>query len=112
MMKDNQSVGTDHERNMKFSIIIPAYNEEKLLGRCLDSIIAASVPYKGQVEVIVVLNRCTDRTEEIARSYDCIIVTEDRKNMSIIRNAGVKVARGEIIATIDADSRMTDKHAD
>ncbi|HEY8910731.1 MAG TPA: glycosyltransferase [Desulfosporosinus sp.] len=108
MMKDKQSVGTDKERNMKFSIIIPAYNEEKLIGRCLDSIAAASVPYQDRVEVIVVLNRCTDRTEEIARSHHCIIVKEDRKNMSIIRNAGAKVARGEIIATIDADSQMTD----
>lgn len=109
MMKSNQSVETDKERNnLKFSIIIPAYNEEKLIGRCLDSIVAASVPYKDQVEVIVVLNRCTDRTEEIARAYNCIIVKEDRKNMSIIRNAGVKIARGEIIATIDADSQMTD----
>lgn len=108
MMKSNRSVGTDKERNLKFSIIIPAYNEEKLIGRCLDSIIAASVPYKDQVEVIVVLNRCTDRTEEIARAYNCVIVKEDRKNMSMIRNAGVKVAKGEIIATIDADSQMTD----
>ena len=93
---------------MKFSIIIPAYNEEKLLGRCLDSIVAASVPYRDKVEIIVVLNRCTDRTEEIARSYNCVIVKEDRKNMSVIRNAGAKAARGEIIMTIDADSRMTD----
>ena len=108
MSNSNQSVGTDKKSNIKFSIIIPAYNEEKLIGRCLDSIVAASAPYQGQVEVIVVLNRCTDRTEEIARSYNCVIVKEDRKNMSIIRNAGAKVARGEIIVTIDADSQMTD----
>lgn len=108
MLKSSQSVGTDKERNMKFSIIIPAYNEEKLIGRCLDSIEAASAPYKDQVEVVVVLNRCTDRTEEIARSYNCVIIKEDRKNMSIIRNAGAKVAKGEIIATIDADNWMTD----
>ena len=110
MTKSKLNVGTDKEREMKFSIIIPAYNEEKLIGRCLDTIVAASVPYQDQdqVEIIVVLNRCTDRTEEIARSYNCVIVKEDRKNMSIIRNAGAKVARGEIIATIDADSQMTD----
>jgi len=107
-MKSCKSLVTDKERNLKFSIIIPAYNEEKLIGRCLDSIVAASVPYKDQVEVVVVLNRCTDRTEEIARSYNCVIVKEDRKNMSIIRNAGAKVARGEIISTIDADSQMTE----
>ncbi|MHB8126216.1 MAG: glycosyltransferase family 2 protein [Desulfitobacteriaceae bacterium] len=109
MIKTNQSVGTANEKNTKFSIIIPAYNEEKLIGRCLDSIVAASVPYKDQVEVIVVLNRCTDRTEEIALSYDFVVIAkEDSKNMSKIRNAGAKVARGEIIATIDADNGMTD----
>ena len=108
MSKSSQSVGTDMERNMKFSIIIPAYNEEELIGRCLDSIVTASAPYKDQVEVVVVLNRCTDRTEEIARSYNCLIIKEDRNNMSIIRNAGAKVARGEIIATIDADNWMTE----
>lgn len=93
---------------MKFSVIIPAYNEENYIGRCLDSIVAAAKPYKDQVEIIVVLNRCTDRTEEIAKSYNCVLVKEDRKNMSIIRNAGAKVARGEILVTIDADSQMTD----
>ncbi|ADY57598.1 glycosyl transferase family 2 [Syntrophobotulus glycolicus DSM 8271] len=92
---------------MKFSVIIPAYNEENYIGRCLDSILAAAVPYKDQVEIIVVLNRCTDRTEEIARAYHCVIVKEDRKNMSMIRNAGAKAARGEILVTIDADSQMT-----
>lgn len=58
------------------------------------------------VEVIVVLNRCTDGTEQIARSHGCVIVREDAKNLSTIRNAGVAAARGEIIVTCDADSRM------
>ncbi len=114
MAKSNQSkvidtVGTNSPSNIKFSIIIPAHNEEKLIGRCLDSITAASVPYKNQVEVIVVLNRCTDRTEEIASAYDFVVIArEDAKNMSKIRNTGTKVARGEIIATIDADNWMTE----
>jgi hypothetical protein len=113
MVKSNRSkvidIGTNSARNIKFSIIIPAHNEEKLIGRCLDSIAAASAPYKGQVEAIVVLNRCTDRTEEIALAYDFVVIArEDSKNMSKIRNAGAIVARGEIIATIDADNWMTD----
>lgn len=108
MTNSNYNLETDIERNIKFSIIIPAYNEEKLIKRCLDSIVAASAPYKDQVEIIVVLNRCTDRTEEIALSYNCIIVKEDSKNMSKIRNAGAKIAKGEIIVTIDADNWITD----
>lgn len=96
------------QEKIKFSIIIPAYNEENYITKCLDSIIAASASYKNQVEVIVVLNRCTDRTEEIALSYGCIIVREDAKNLSKIRNAGAKVAKGEILVTIDADSWMSE----
>lgn len=57
---------------MKFSIIIPAHNEEKYIRKCLDSIAKASEAYKEQTEVIVVLNRCTDKTEEIAKSYNCV----------------------------------------
>jgi len=102
------ALATTINKNIKFSIIIPAHNEELLLGRCIDSIIAASAPYKDQVEIIVVLNRCTDRTEEIALSYHCILVKEDSKNMSKIRNAGAKAAKGEILVTIDADNRITD----
>jgi len=96
------------QAKLKFSIIIPAYNEEGYIKKCLDSVIAASSPYKDQVEVIVVLNRCTDRTEEIALSYNCVIVKEDSRNLSKIRNAGAKVARGNILITIDADSWMAE----
>jgi len=50
----------------KFSVLIPARNEENFLPRCLDSIKAAASPFPDQVEIIVALNRCTDRTEEVA----------------------------------------------
>ena len=96
---------------MKFSIIIPARNEEKYISKCLDSIRVASQPYPGQVEITVCINRCTDKTEEITRSYGAKIVYDDSKNLAKIRNAGAKAATGEIIATIDADSRMSSKYA-
>lgn len=92
---------------MKFSIIIPAYNEEDFIVDCIESISKAAEPYTGEIEIIVVLNRCTDRTEEIAVSYGARITREDSKNLSKIRNAGAKLAEGEIIVTIDADSRMS-----
>ena len=70
MHVNNPYLGFDAQKKIKFSVVIPAHNEEKYLGRCLDSIMAASASYKDQVEVIVVLNRCTDRTEEIAALYN------------------------------------------
>ena len=91
----------------RFSILIPARNEEHYLPGCLKSIKAAAQPYPDQVEVIVALNRCTDRTEEIALDHDAKVVREDAKNLSRIRNAAATAATGRIIVTIDADSRMS-----
>ena len=91
---------------MKFSIIIPARDEQALIGACLDSVACAAQPCPHDVELIVVCNRCTDRTEEIARARGAGIVHEDARNLSCIRNAGARQARGDIIVTIDADSRM------
>src|SRR5262249_2873555 len=91
----------------KFSIIVPARDEERFIGRCLDAIRVAAKAYPGQVEVIVALNRCTDRTEEIARSLGARVIEVDGKNLSVIRNAAARVATGEILITIDADSFMS-----
>jgi glycosyltransferase involved in cell wall biosynthesis len=90
-----------------FSVIIPARNEEHFIGQCLESIRLAATPYQGQVEVIVVLNRCSDKTEEIARAFGARTVREDSKNLARIRNAGAQTAMGRIVVTIDADSTMT-----
>ncbi|MDD4872492.1 MAG: glycosyltransferase, partial [Kiritimatiellae bacterium] len=93
---------------MKFSVIIPAHNEECFIGKCLDSIGRASAAYPSEVEIIVVLNRCTDGTEKIVRDWGAKIVMNDDKNLAKIRNAGAKHATGEILMTIDADSWMSE----
>ena len=92
---------------MKISVVIPAYNEEKLIGACLSSIKEAEAQLKTPVEIVVCVNRCTDKTEEISRSFGAVIAREDQKNLARIRNSAVKAASGEIIVTIDADSRMS-----
>lgn len=92
---------------MKLSVITPAHNEEDVLAACVSSV-SASARHAGlDYEHIVVLNRCDDRTEEIAVSLGCRIVREDARNLSRIRNAGVHAATGEIMVTIDADSVMS-----
>jgi glycosyltransferase involved in cell wall biosynthesis len=91
---------------MSVSIVIPAHNEEKFLPRCLDSAEAAIKLSPEPVEIIVVCNRCTDRTEAIARMRGCTVVTDESRNLARIRNRGVSAATGDIILTIDADSWM------
>jgi glycosyltransferase involved in cell wall biosynthesis len=93
---------------MNFSVIIPAHNEEDFIETGLEAIQKAEKPKDSNIEIIVILNRCTDRTEEIARSYGARIVKEDAKILSVIRNAGVKEAKHEVIVTIDADSVMSE----
>ena len=90
-----------------FSVLIPARNEEQYLPGCLESIEAAAIPFPGQVEIVVALNRCTDRTEEIALKHGAKVVQDDSRNLARIRNAAARAATGEVIVTIDADSRMT-----
>ncbi len=91
----------------RFSVLIPARNEEKYLPICLAAVKRAAEPFPDQVEIIVAVNRSTDRTEEIARSHGALVVHCDAKNLAKIRNAAAQVARGEIIVTVDADSRMS-----
>jgi glycosyltransferase involved in cell wall biosynthesis len=92
---------------MRFSVLIPARNEARLLPVCLESINAAAAPFPQQLEMIVAVNRCTDDTEQIALAGGARVVHEDRRNLAAIRNAAARAATGEIVVTIDADSRMS-----
>lgn len=91
----------------QISIVIPAHNEEAYLPRCLESIRAAETHLRAPVEVVVVLNRCTDRTEDIAKESGATIVEEPAKNLAKIRNTGIRSTRADTIVTIDADSWMS-----
>lgn len=93
--------------NPKFSILIPARNEERFIGACLDSIDRAARFANTKPEIIVVLNRCTDGTEQRIVNH-ALILREDSPNLARVRNFGAASARGDIIVTIDADSRMSE----
>ena len=93
-----------------FSVIIPARDEARNLPECHAALIRAA--HGHSIETIVVINRCTDETESIAHSLGCKIVREDAKNLAQIRNAGARIATGEFIMTIDADSIVSDRTFD
>lgn len=87
------------------SIVVPMYNDEKYIGRCLDSLISQSYQ---QIEIIVISDGSTDKSEEIVRQYckkDNRISLYVQKNMGAgpARNNGISHCKGEYIAFIDAD---------
>jgi glycosyltransferase involved in cell wall biosynthesis len=89
-----------------FSIVVPAHNEERLLPSGLDAIADARAYAEREVEVVVVANRCTDATIEVAARTGATIVESDARNIAAVRNAGAAAATGDVLVTIDADSRM------
>lgn len=92
---------------MKISFVIPAYNEEACLGKCLESVFA-QITNEHNAEVIVVNNASTDKTREIAASFPKVkIVDEPKKGLVQARRAGYLVASGELIANVDSDTILT-----
>lgn len=92
---------------MLISVLVPARDEERVLPGCLAAIASAAEQVDADVEVVVALNRCTDRTEEIACAWGAVVVTDDSRSLARIRNTAAAASTGEVIVTIDADSRMS-----
>ncbi|MGQ0655340.1 MAG: glycosyltransferase [Betaproteobacteria bacterium] len=91
---------------MKLSVVIPAYNEEKLLGGTLDCIRTATASLdEHEWELIVCDNNSTDRTAEIAREHAVKVVFEPVNQISRARNAGAAAATGDWLIFVDADSQ-------
>ncbi|MCB0331167.1 MAG: glycosyltransferase [Bdellovibrionales bacterium] len=86
------------------SVIIPARNEALTLPGSLSALFNSARMASCELEVIVVINRCSDATEQVAKDHGCTVVHSDAKNLAIIRNAGVRAASNEFVATVDADS--------
>jgi glycosyltransferase involved in cell wall biosynthesis len=86
------------------SLIIPAYNEEKDIGACLDAVIASAGKF---YEIIVVDNGSTDRTKQIVESYKGIrLVSEEKRGVMNARQRGIDETSGDIVAFIDSDTKM------
>lgn len=92
---------------MLISIITPAHNEEAHLGKCATSAKRAAEFAAVEFEHVVVLNRCTDKTETIAVNHGCRTLHDDTRNLSHLRNRGAAAAHGNVLVTIDADSWMS-----
>jgi len=112
---ENHIEGLEFERTrvrcyagaVKISIVIPAFNEERLLGESLAQIKSAAEAFtrRGwEVEFIVCDNNSTDRTAEIARAAGATVVFEPVNQIARARNSGAAAATGDWLVFVDADS--------
>ena len=97
-------------KDMKtLSIIVPTYNMEKYLDKCLSSLIINDSNLLKQLEVLVIIDGATDRSSEIAHSYQTrypevfVVVDKENGNYGSCINRGVKEATGKYIRVLDAD---------
>jgi len=91
------------------SIVTPAYNEEKLIGACLESVRSAfaGLGEEQPYEHIVCDNASTDGTAAAARAAGVKVVFEPLRQIAAARNTGAAAAAGELILFVDADSRLS-----
>jgi glycosyltransferase involved in cell wall biosynthesis len=90
------------------SVTIPAHNEERFIGKCIESVFLSAQKAGQDIEVVVALNRCTDQTQALAESLGARCVVEDKKCISAVRNAAIRASTAPAIVTIDADSWMSE----
>lgn len=90
--------------NIKFSIIVPVYNVEKYLKKCINSILNQT--YKNY-EIIIINDGSTDKSKKILESYKNIdnvkIINQTNKGLSVARNIGIKNATGDYLLFVDSD---------
>ncbi len=84
------------------SIIIPAFNEDKNIARCLD-VVRNQTDGRGDCEIIVVDDGSTDATRQVAQAHGARVLAQSNHGAATARNFGVQNASGEIVLFIDAD---------
>ena len=98
------------ESNAPISVVIPAYNEERILASTLDAVFAACQSVidagRGAPEVLVVDNASTDRTSDVARGAGATVVHAPTKGIAAARNCGGRAASARKLFFLDADTQI------
>lgn len=105
-MKNTKASVNNPAGEVSLSVIIPALNEEHVIGRCIESLRQAELP-DTDVEIIVVDNGSTDHTAEVARAsaagLNLRVLDKSRARIGSVRNFGAREAQGKYLAFLDAD---------
>jgi glycosyltransferase involved in cell wall biosynthesis len=108
MMRSCKARNSRYSDRVIISVIVPAFNEEKLLGATLAEIQSAARAFAARgwaFELIVCDNNSTDRTADIARAAGAGVVFESVNQIARARNTGASVATGDWLIFVDADSQ-------
>lgn len=99
------------KNKIKISVVVPAFNEEKIISDCLRHLIKQDTDIF--YEIIIVDNNSTDKTSQVVKDFinkhkdkKIIILKEEKRGVAHARQKGFEKAQGEIIASTDADSRV------
>ncbi len=95
-------MGRPDNTDYTVSVVIPAYNVEKYIGRAIDSVLAQT---RRPDEIIVVDDGSTDNTADVIKSYGSKVcfIRQENAGASVARNTGIEAATGQWIAFLDAD---------
>lgn len=97
------------ERSLKLSIIVPAYNVEKYIVNCLESVLQQQTSF--EYEIIVVNDGSTDATPALLENYreypNIQILNQNNQGLSAARNAGIACSKGEYLCFVDSDDELT-----
>lgn len=100
--------------DIKISIIVPAYNAEKTLNRCMDSLLSQTII--NDIEIILVDDGSTDNTPTMCDTYACNetvkVIHQKNGGLSNARNSGLKIAQGDYVLFCDSDDYVTSDYAE
>ena len=100
-------------QNFKFSVIIPVYNAERYLHEAIDSIINQTIDFKTNIQLILINDGSTDKSEEVCLKYkeqypnNIIYFKQKNSGVSSARNKGIELATGEFINFLDSDDKWS-----
>lgn len=101
------------KKEVLLSIIVPVFNAEKYITRCIDSILSQTF---NDYELILINDGSTDGTYDILEKYrnnsKCIVLHQKNRGVSVARNVGIEIATGRFISFVDADDYLSNNYFD
>ncbi len=96
--------------NPKISVVIPAHNEEGYISGAVESVLSDGRNYRGEVDLHVVNNGSTDRTEEAVKKYGQVVrlYNTEESGQAFACNYGEERVTGDVVVWLDADTKVPD----